>query len=273
MTSRRSRQEHRSRVQRKRGRRMQEILRPRRRSCSASAATRRSAWRTWPPRLDVTKGSLYYYFPSKDELGTAAIETLGNDWTARLERLPAAQDGPPVDRLRALIREHVTIAVRDYPAALRLFLVPQELAGAAAGPDQGAPPPARRRCSGAVVEEGVAAGEFTVTSVDTVLRCMHAAMSPGAGLVRAACTGRALDRGRRRAHRHPDDARRRAAGRPEELRSAPVQPSPPSQDCPPPYRDGAVLESTFEVDNGRGRPDPGGRLRWTWARRPPGCAP
>ena len=28
-----------------------------------------------------------------------------------------------------------------------------------------------------VVEEGVAAGAFTVTSVDTVLRCMHAAMS------------------------------------------------------------------------------------------------
>jgi hypothetical protein len=28
-----------------------------------------------------------------------------------------------------------------------------------------------------VVEEGVASGDFTVTSVDTALRCMHAAMS------------------------------------------------------------------------------------------------
>lgn len=29
----------------------------------------------------------------------------------------------------------------------------------------------------AVIEEGVASGEFTVTGVDTVLHCMHAGMS------------------------------------------------------------------------------------------------
>lgn len=50
-------------------------------------------------RLDVTRGSRYY-FRSKDELGTAAIETLGDEWTARLER---RSDGcrarPPIDDL------------------------------------------------------------------------------------------------------------------------------------------------------------------------------
>jgi AcrR family transcriptional regulator len=127
-------------------------------------------------RLDVTKGSIYYYFPSKDELGTAAIETLGDDWTARLERLPAAQDGPPGARLRALISEQVTIAVRDYPAALGLFLVPQEMPAA----QRDRIKQLRRRHDQVfrtVIEQGVAAGEFTVTSVDTALRCMHAAMS------------------------------------------------------------------------------------------------
>src|SRR5690349_3782250 len=111
-----------SRVQRKRGRRMQEIL---------AVAARLFGERGYDAvtveevaaRLDVTKGSIYYYFPSKDELGVAAIETLADDWISRLEGLPAAPEAPG-DRLRALIREQVTIAVRDYPAALGLFLMP-----------------------------------------------------------------------------------------------------------------------------------------------------
>lgn len=127
-------------------------------------------------RLDLTKGSLYYYFASKDELGTAAIETLGEQWMARLNELPEAQDGPPGRRLQALLREHITIAVRDYPAALRLFLVPREWPEA-----QRARIRELRRAHDAVfrqvVEEGVESGDFTVTSVETTMRCMHAAMS------------------------------------------------------------------------------------------------
>jgi AcrR family transcriptional regulator len=164
-----------SRVQRKRGRRMQEIIR-----VAAELFGERGydavSLEDVAERLDVTKGSLYYYFASKDELGTAAIETLGAEWTTRLEQLPEAQDGPPGKRLRALIREQVTVAVRDYPAALRLYLVPNDW------------PQAQRdrikelrrrhdRLFRTAVEEGVASGEFTVTSVDTVLQCMHAAMT------------------------------------------------------------------------------------------------
>lgn len=127
-------------------------------------------------RLDVTKGSLYYYFASKEELGTAAIETLGGEWTTRLEQLAAAHEGPPTATLRALLYEHITIAVRDYPAALGLFLVPRDW-----------PEPQATRIKDMrtrhndvfrrVIEDGVANGEFAVTTVDTVLQCMHAAMS------------------------------------------------------------------------------------------------
>jgi AcrR family transcriptional regulator len=164
-----------TRVQRKRSRRMQEIL-----GVAAQLFGERGyeavTVEEVAARLDVTKGSIYYYFPSKDELGTAAIETLGDDWTGRLEQLPAAQQGSASSRLRALITAQVTIAVRDYPAALGLFLVPQELPE----PQRARIKELRRRHDGvfrAVVEDGVAAGEFTVTSVDTALRCMHAAMS------------------------------------------------------------------------------------------------
>lgn len=78
--------------------------------------------------------------------------------------------------MRTLIREHVAIAVSEYPAALRLFLVPSTW------PDD---PRARikelRRRHDRVfrnlLEEGVASGEFAVTAVGTTLQCMHATMA------------------------------------------------------------------------------------------------
>ena len=78
------------RIERKRGRRIQEIL-----ATAAALFGERGydavSLEDVADRLDVTKGSLYYYFASKDELVTAAIETLGNEWTARLEGLPAGR--------------------------------------------------------------------------------------------------------------------------------------------------------------------------------------
>jgi AcrR family transcriptional regulator len=163
------------RVERKRGRRIQEIV-----TTAAELFGARGydgvSLEDVADRLDVTKGSLYYYFSSKDELVTAAIETLGTEWTARLERLPAGRQGSATDRLRALLREHIGIAVREYPAGLRLFLVPEDW-------------PAEQRSRikelcrrhdrvfRRVIEDGLTSGEFTVTTVDSVLQCMHAAMS------------------------------------------------------------------------------------------------
>jgi AcrR family transcriptional regulator len=164
-----------SRVERKRGRRIREIL-----TVAAELFGERGydavSVEDVAERLDVTKGSLYYYFPSKEELVTAAIETLGADWTGRLERLPAAHEGTASARLRALLREHVGIAVREYPAALRLFLVPREWPDA----QRARIKELRRRHDQVfrtVIENGVASGEFVVTGVGTVLQCMHAAMS------------------------------------------------------------------------------------------------
>jgi AcrR family transcriptional regulator len=179
------------RIERKRGRRIQEIL-----ATAAALFGERGydavSLEDVADRLDVTKGSLYYYFASKDELVTAAIETLGNEWTARLEGLPAGQSGTPAERLRALIREHIGIAVREYPAALRLFLAPQEWPAA----QQARIKELRRRHDSVfrtVVEDGVASGDFTVTAVDPVLQCMHASMSQAPAWC-AHLSGKARDR-------------------------------------------------------------------------------
>jgi AcrR family transcriptional regulator len=164
-----------SRVQRKRGRRVQEIL------ATAAALFGERGYDAVSlddvaERLDVTKGSLYYYFPGKDELAVAAIETLGADWTGRLERLAATTEGSPPERLRALIREHVAIAVGEYPAALRLFLVPSTWPD---DPRERIKELRRRhdQVFRGVLEEGLASGGFAVIGVDTTLQCMHAAMA------------------------------------------------------------------------------------------------
>ena len=183
-----------SRVQRKRERRRQEIL-----GVAAALFAERGyaavSLDEVAERLDVTKGSLYHYFSGKEELGSAAIETLGTAWTARLARLLETTPGTPSCRLRALVHEQLVIAVREHPAALGLFLVPDDWPDA----QRTVIKELRRRHDRLfrdVVEEGVAAGEFVVVDLDTTLRCLHAAMTEASVWyrdLRGAALDRALD--------------------------------------------------------------------------------
>lgn len=164
-----------SRVQRKRGQRVAQIIKT-----AAELFGERGyddvSLDDVAERLDVTKGLLYYYFASKDDLAAAAIETLGNEWTARLQELPGSVEGPAAGRLRAILRAHLTIAVVEYPAALRVFLVPRAWPPAHAARIK----ELRLRHDEVfrnVLNAGVASGEFTVTSINTTLQCMHAAMT------------------------------------------------------------------------------------------------
>ena len=184
------------RIERKRGRRIQEIL------ATAAALFGERGYEAVSledvaDRLDVTKGSLYYYFASKDELVTAAIETLGNEWTARLEGLPAGQSGTAAERLHALVREHIGIAVREYPAALGLFLAPQDFPAA----QQARIKELRRRHErgAAVHARGDVAGPRLVRAP------LRAVAGPGD----------------RRLRRHRHDARRRSAASRYELTTDP----------------------------------------------------
>jgi AcrR family transcriptional regulator len=178
-------------VARKRGRRIQEIL-----AIAAELFGERGydavSLDDVAERLDVTKGSLYHYFSGKEELGAAAIETLGAQWTARLARLVESTPGSPSDRLRALVGEQLVVAVRDYPAGLGLFLVP----GDQPQGQRDTIKELRRRHDRLfrdLVEEGVASGEFVVVDIDTTLRCLHAAMTQ-ASVWYGGLQGAALDR-------------------------------------------------------------------------------
>jgi AcrR family transcriptional regulator len=164
-----------SRLQRKRSRRIEQIL-----AVAAELFGERGyaavSLEDVAERLDLTKGSLYHYFAGKDELATAAIEALGEDWNARLAELAAGLQGPPARRLRALLREHITIAVREHPAALGLFLAPDQWPRR----QRERIKELRRRHDALfrrAITDGIAVGEFTVVDVDTALQVMHAAMS------------------------------------------------------------------------------------------------
>ena len=107
------------------------------------------------------------------------------------------------------MREQLIVAVRDHPAALGLFLVPDDWPEA----QRTAIKELRRRHDRLfrdVVEEGVAAGEFVVVDVDTTLHCLHAAMTQASvwysGLREAALDARGGPPGG-----HPDDAGREGA--------------------------------------------------------------
>jgi AcrR family transcriptional regulator len=191
-----------TRVQRKRERRRQEIL-----AVAAGLIGERGydamSLDDVAARLDVTKGSLYHYFAGKEDLGSAAIETLGAAWTARLADLLATTPGTASTRLRALVREQLVIAVREHPGLLGLFLardVPDDhAAGYRAAAHRAAVKELRRghdRLFRDLVEEGVGAGEFVVVDLDTTLRCMHAAMTQAStwyGGLRGKALDRALD--------------------------------------------------------------------------------
>src|SRR3954462_5783855 len=180
-----------SRLQRKRSRRIEQIL-----TVAAELFGERGyaavSLEDVAERLDLTKGSLYHYFAGRDALATAAIEALGEDWNTRLAALADRGTGNSAQRLRALLREHITIAVREHPAALGLFLAldqwPRQQRDRIKELGRRHDALFRR-----AVTDGIAAGEFSVVDVDTALQVMHAAMSQ-AHLWCGQLTGDAQDR-------------------------------------------------------------------------------
>lgn len=73
-------------------------------------------------RLDMRGASLYYYYPSKEELFLRAIENATAEVLDRLRPI-AESDLPAEERLRRLFVEQVFIETRDYPAFAPLFLM------------------------------------------------------------------------------------------------------------------------------------------------------
>jgi AcrR family transcriptional regulator len=112
-------------------------------------------------RLDLTKASLYHYFPSRDELVSACLEALATTANERLRATSDAVSGTAAERLSMLIRAQLDMVVREFPQMARLFLQPLDW-----------PEPYRQRSRAlrvehdeifrAVVREGIRRGEFDV---------------------------------------------------------------------------------------------------------------
>jgi AcrR family transcriptional regulator len=163
-----------SRIERKRLRRMNEILR-----VAADVVGERgyqnASLDEVAERLDLAKASLYYYFDSKQALVAACLDTAAAEVERRLQAI-VEEGGTPTETLRRLIVEQQVFTTQDRPELSRLFLRHLEW-----------PPPLLERIHGwlvrhdriwkDVIEAGIESGEFT-TNVDPAIvrHCIHGAL-------------------------------------------------------------------------------------------------
>jgi AcrR family transcriptional regulator len=163
-----------SRIERKRIRRVNEILR-----VAAEVVGERgyqnSSLDEVAERLDLAKASLYYYFDSKQALVAACLDTAAVEVEGRLQAIVDG-GGTPTETLRRLIVEQQIFTTQDRPELCRLFLRPLEW-----------PPPLldkihdilvrHDRIWKRVIEEGIRAGEFVpMADVAIVRHCIHGAL-------------------------------------------------------------------------------------------------
>jgi AcrR family transcriptional regulator len=112
-------------------------------------------------RLDLTKATLYHYFPSKEALVSACLEAIATRSNQRLAEVAANTAGTATERLHRLIVTQLVIIVREQPQMARIFLQPVDW-----------PESYRQRTKvlrrqhdeifRSVVREGIAAGDFDV---------------------------------------------------------------------------------------------------------------
>lgn len=125
--------------------------------------------------LDLSKASLYHYFPSKQDLILACLDRVGGETNRRLREV-AASALSPRDRLRAAVRAQVLVLTRDQPAGAALYLR-----------DVGLPQAAQARLRTfveqhdrlfrAIIDEGVRAGELHVADPAVARLLMHGAIN------------------------------------------------------------------------------------------------
>jgi AcrR family transcriptional regulator len=163
-----------SRVARRRDRKVQDIL-----TAAADVLAERGyhgmSLDEIADRLDLTKATLYHYFPSKEALVNACLEAIATRSNQRLAEAAADSAGPASERLHRLIVTQLVIIVREQPQMARMFLQPMDW-----------PETYRRRTKAlrrqhdeifrSVVREGISSGEFDVDET-IAMHNLHGAMN------------------------------------------------------------------------------------------------
>jgi AcrR family transcriptional regulator len=109
-----------SRIERKRLRRVNEILRVAA-DVVAERGYQNASLDEVAERLDLAKASIYYYFDSKQALVAACLDTAAAEVERRLEQI-VEEGGTPTETLRRLIIEQQVFTTQDRPELSRLFL-------------------------------------------------------------------------------------------------------------------------------------------------------
>jgi AcrR family transcriptional regulator len=125
--------------------------------------------------FDLSKASIYHYFPSKEDLILACLDRVGDE---AQRQLTAAADSAvsPRDRLHAVVRAQVLTLTRDQSAGASLFIH-----------DVGLPEAARARVRAlverhdqlfrSIIEDGIKAGELHVADPAVARLLMHGAVN------------------------------------------------------------------------------------------------
>lgn len=112
-----------SRTERRRNRKVSEIL-----TATAQLLTERGYHDTSldeiAERLDIAKASIYHYFPSKEALVFACIDTQSAEVIRQLREIAESADGTPRERLTRLIERQLDISVNESPHLATLYRLP-----------------------------------------------------------------------------------------------------------------------------------------------------
>lgn len=125
--------------------------------------------------FDLSKASIYHYFPSKEDLILACLDRIGDESQRQLTAA-AGSAVSPRDRLHAVVRAQVLTMTRDQPAGASLFIH-----------DLGLPEAARARVRAlverhdqlfrSIIEDGIKAGELHVADPAIARLLMHGAVN------------------------------------------------------------------------------------------------
>jgi AcrR family transcriptional regulator len=125
--------------------------------------------------LDLSKASLYHYFPSKEHLILACLDRIGDETNQHLSAV-ASSGAPPRERLHAAVRAQVLVLTGDQSAGAALFIH-----------DLGLPEAVQTRLRTlveqhdqlfrSIIDEGIRAGELHVADPAVARLLMHGAIN------------------------------------------------------------------------------------------------
>jgi AcrR family transcriptional regulator len=127
-------------------------------------------------RLDLTRASLYHYFPSKDALLSSCLEFGAEQAISRLEETAREKSGDATARLGALIVTQLDTICREAPELSRLFLTQMDWPDGFRGQIKGLRD-RHDKCFRTVINEGIASGEFLAPDPEVARHCMHGAIN------------------------------------------------------------------------------------------------